>query len=705
MPLGYDDEGGIIRSPESEMKQANTAKREWNYNNVNLGATLNILKDWTVDFDYTFSGEDNIVDEGGTRFTALQSWGGAIPKLDRDGNQIYVDNTGSVVDPSSPGAMPAKKLSMVEYTAHGSTPDHVYRRVINGKRQTMNLVTNYSLALKDAHKFKFMAGMNRITYEETYNWSRKKDLIDITNPQFDLAIGQQEASGGFEWDGQLGFFGRVNYSFLDRYLVEANLRYDSTSKFPKDLRWRAFPSFSVGWILSEESWMSWSKDILAFLKLRGSWGVIGDQTVPNTLYTSFLPIGESLWLDYNNERPTYTGIPSAIDANITWQDIETLNLGVDARFLDGQLGVAFDWYQRDTKNMIVPGGDVSLAYGQGAPKGNYGSLQTRGWEIAVDFNHRFANKLGLNVMVTLADAQTKITKYSDTRSVSDWYVGKKFGEIWGYATDRLYQKEDFVFNGDDIVQTYALNGKEVPKGTAGAKIVNKLSDPNGVYQDYLQGGDFVFGPGDVKFNDLNGDGRIDSGSNTVDKPGDRKVVGNSTPRFEYGLRLGVDYKGVDLSVFMQGVGKRDVWGNGFLAIPGYHSSDGAMPETFAKDYWREDRTNAYYPRPFNLAGSNNAYNMVTQSKYLLDMSYFRIKNITLGYSLPMNIINRVKLQKARFYIALENFFTFDNLRGLPIDPEEVQGYSMFNTENYNSGRTGVGTPTFKNVSFGVQLNF
>ena len=349
--------------------------------------------------------------------------------------------------------------------------------------------------------------------------------------------------------------------------------------------------------------------------------------------------------------------------------------------------------------------EVSYSFGQGAPKGNYGSLRTRGWELAIDYNHRFENGLGVNAMVTLSDAQTEITKYSDTKSINDWYVGKKYGEIWGYATDRLYQKDDFIYNGDKIEQTYALNGKEVAKGTPGAKIVNKLKDPNAIYQDYLQSGDFIFGPGDVKFKDLDGDGKIDSGSNSIDNAGDRKVIGNSTPRYEYGIRLGADFKGFDFSIFMQGVGKRQVWGNGFLAIPGYNSSDGAMPETFAKDYWKEDRPNAYYPRPFNQSGNNDKYNMVQQSKYLLDMSYFRIKNITLGYTLPMHITSKVKMQKARVYLALENFFTFDNLRGLPIDPEEVQGFSMFNSDNYNSGRTGVGAPTFKNVSFGVQLNF
>ncbi|MBW9279377.1 TonB-dependent receptor [Bacteroides fragilis] len=705
MPMGYDDEGNIIRSPHSEITQANRASRAYNYINVNVGATVNIMKNWKLDIDYTHATNEYVLKTPGTRYTALNSWGGAVAKNDASGNRIYVNEAGETVAAGAPGAMPAYKLGMTEYTAHGANPDHMYRRSETTNQDTWNISTTYDWKVDKNNAFKFLVGMNRVTYDEEYNWSRKGDLSDITNPQFDLAVGLQEASGGYDWEGQLGFFGRINYALKDRYLLEANLRYDATSKFPNDLQWRWFPSFSAGWRASEEAFMQWMKPAVTSLKFRGSWGIIGDQTVSNSLYIPTMSTGQLNWLDESGNKLVYVSTPSAVASNITWQDIQTVDVGLDARFLDGELGLTVDWYQRDTKNMIVPGAGVTLAFGTGAPKGNFGSLRTRGWEIALDYNHRFSNGLGINAMATLSDAETEITKYSDTRVVSDWYVGKKYGEIWGYQTERLYQKDDFVYNGDQIVTTWALNGKEVAQGTKGAKKVNKLKGDNPVYQDFLQSGNFVFGPGDVKFADLNGDGLIDSGSGTVDDPGDRKVIGNSTPRYEYGFRLGADYKGFDFSVFFQGVGKREVWGNGFLAIAGYNSSDGAMPQAIAGDYWREDRTDAFYPRPYNLAGSNNSLNMVTQSRYLLDMSYLRMKNITIGYSIPADILRKVRMQKARIYMSLENFVTWDNLNGLPIDPEEVQGFSMFNTDNYNSGRTGVGTPTFKSLSVGIQLNF
>lgn len=706
MPWGVDENGNDIRSPWSELKQANTASILNNYLNVNVGATVNITKDWKFDFDYTYANEEDITRRPGTRYTAANSWEAGILKTDADGNQIYVNDEGMQVGANDPGAMPAYQLNCYEYTGMGSNPDHIYRKSAHARRHTFNATTDYDWQVNDENNLKFMLGMNLVTYDYEDNWSQITNLTDINNPQFDLAIGNQTTSGNHSWEGQMGFFGRVNYNFKEKYLIEANLRYDGSSKFPTGLKWRWFPSFSAGWRLSEEPFMEWAKPTLSSFKIRGSWGMIGDQTVSNDLYIPSLATGQVSWLGADGQKLYYRGTPAAVAADITWQDIATLDLGFDARFFGGDFGVTFDWYQRDTRNMIVPGGGVSLTFGAGAPKGNYGSLRTRGWEVSLDYNHRFNNGLGVNAMFTLSDALTEITEYGTTRQIDDWYVGKKYGEIWGYRTDRLYQKEDFVYGADgEIVKVWALNGKEVPAGTEGAKQMNKLSDPNGVYQDFLQTGDFVFGPGDVKYTDLDGDGKISNGDGSVDNPGDKEIIGNSTPRFEYGIRLGADYKGVDISIFMQGVGKRQVWGNGFLAIPGYNTSDGAIPDAMASDYWTETNTDAFYARPWNQAGSNNAYNYYTQSRYLLNMAYFRIKNITVGYSLPESVIKKIRMQKARIYLAMENFFTFDNLNGLPIDPEAIGGYSMFNTSNYNSGRIGVGTPAFKSVSVGVQLNF
>ena len=707
-PMGYDEHGNELRSPASEIHQANTANIENNYLSFNTGATINLTKDWKIEIDYTYAGEDQIWKKNGTKFTAADTWSAPVKRLDENGQQIYVNNQGNVVPAGSEGAIAAYDLLYHQYTTDGANPDHIRREVKNAKRHTLNITTDYNWQINDDNNLKVLIGMNRTDWESEDNWSQITNLTDIISPSWDKTIGTQTSSGNLYWDGQLGFFGRINYNLMDKYLLEANVRYDGSSKFPSNLQWRTFPSFSAGWRIGEEAFMQWAKPALSSLKLRGSWGMIGDQTVPNTLYVPTISQGNTntyAWLDADGNKLIMTGTPAAIDANITWQDIYTLDFGVDVRFFNGELGVTFDWFQRDTKNMIVPGAGVAPTFGAGAPKGNFGSLRTKGWELSIDYNHRFNNGLSVNAMFTLSDALTEITEYGDTKSIDSWYVGKQYGEIWGYRTDRLYQKDDFVYEGDKLVTTWALNGKEVAAGTPGAKEVNKLKDPNGIYQDYFQSGTFRFGPGDVKFQDLNGDGQINDGSRSIDDHGDVEKIGNTTPRFEYGLRLGASYKGFDASIFMQGVGNRKLWGAGFLAIPGFNTGDGAMPQAIAGDYWTEENTNAFYPAACNMGGSNSGYNLQKQDRYLLDMAYFRIKNITIGYTLPSELTKKILINKARIYLACENFFTFDKLNGLPIDPEEISGYSMFNSDNYNSGRTGVGTPTMKNMSVGIQLNF
>jgi TonB-linked SusC/RagA family outer membrane protein len=612
--------------------------------------------------------------------------------------------------------MPAFKLNQTTYTGAGSNPDHVYRWAENSQRNTINLYATYNLTLNDVNNFKFMLGMNRVGYRGSYNWSQITALADYENPQFDLAGGTQTAGGGEYWESQLGFFGRVNYNLKEKYLLEANLRYDGTSKFPSNLLWRWFPSFSAGWRINEEPWMEWSKSFLDELKIRGSWGTIGDQSVQNGLYIPGINGGLNNWIIGGARLFQFGGTPApglpnqgygtplAVSPSVTWQDITTLDLGADVRVLNGALGVSFDWFRRDTEGMIVPKEGIPATFGTLPPQSNYGSLRTKGIELQLDYTHQFDNGLRINLVGTFADAVTKITKYGTGRGIGTvaipgWYVGRTYGEIWGYETERLYQKEDFVYDS---------NGQLV-KVTEDGFTINQLADENGPNQGKLQGGNFLFGPGDVKYKDLNGDGLINDGQRTVDDHGDLKVIGNSTPRYEYSFRVNADFKGFDLGIFFQGIGKREVWGDGALAIPGYNSADGAMPQAFASDFWREDRTNAFYPRPFNMGltpGGVARYNMEPQTRYLLDMSYLRIKNITLGYTLPLSIIEKARLTKVRVYASLENFFTFHHLGNLPIDPEVISGVSMWRDDtNYNSGRTGVAVPAFKSASVGLQLSF
>jgi len=704
-PMGLDENGSKIRSPWSEYEDANEASMKRNYINLNAGATVNMTKNWRLDVDYNFTNEDYDWFRPGTRFTAANSWIAPVQRLDANGNQVYVDNTGAVVPAGSPGAIAAYDLNTHEYTAPGANPDHVYARAAYEYKHTFNAFSTYNLNLDNGHEFKFMLGSNLVSDYGKYNWTQKTNLLDLSNPQFDLASGTVTGSGGTFWTSQVGFFGRVNYAFKNKYLLEANARYDGSSKFVDDLIWRWFTSASAGWVASEENFMQWAKPALSHLKFRGSYGVIGNQAVPASLYTPNMFPYETLWIGGQNK---YYGVPTPTFSlrDISWEDLETIDFGVDARFLNNKLGLVFDYYVRNTNNMFVGLQGTTWTTGGAAPLGNFGTLKTKGYEVAVDYNHRFNNGLGINVRANFDDAISRFYNVTSQRTTGSYYDGSAYGDIWGYETDRLYQMDDFVLGADGKPKLIKLTEDMTKYYANGDGKAYELKDPNGVYQPRLENtSTFNFGPGDVKFKDLNGDGEIDNGDGTVDNPGDRKIIGNTTPRYNYGLRLGADYKGFDFSIFFQGTGQRAMWGNGALAIAGFNTADGAMPAAIVNDYWTPDNTGAFYPAAFNNAGSNDANNMQVQSKYLLDLSYTRIKNITFGYVLPKSFIAPAKLSNVRVYVALENFFTWDKLNGLPIDPEVVSGFSMFNEDNYNAGRTGVGTPTFKSASFGVQLNF
>lgn len=702
-PTGALENGEEVRDPYFDTKNAHTTVLGNRYTNLNLGTTIDFTSNWDMHVDYAFSTQLNKTTRSRPTFGGREPWYTPVAWNNEDGDRIYVDEEGNITDT---GGMPGFRFPYVNYVTEDQT--YFYQSSFVSEKHTINAYTNYNLNLMDMHQFKFMVGTNIESYEWDSHWSNKSELINENNPQFNFAVGTETVGGGANWDSQLGVFSRVNYSFLDKYLLEANIRYDATSKFPSHLRWRWYPSFSGGWVLSNETFMQPLDPILSFTKIRASWGSIGDQSVSNALYLATMNIEKNAWLSADGNQYFQMTTPNPISAGITWQDIETLNLGLDMRFFRNQLGVTFEWFRRDTKNMIISGEAVPATYGASAPQGNFGNLRTKGWEVAVDFGHRFSNGIGINLTANLADAITDITKGADwnipaeNRLLSNSFAtGRRYGDIYGYVTDRLYQKDDFVYDDAGNIRQTVI----VWEGTA--KRTNMLAGDNPIYQTYFEDGNQVLliSPGDVKFVDVNGDGYITPGRGTFGDPGDQVVIGNSTPRYEYGLRVGADYKGFDASLFFQGIGKRKIWGAGQLAIPGFHVKDGAMPQAIAENFWKEDRTDAFYPRAWNLDGANSGFVMRPQTKYMLNMAYFKLKNITVGYTLPSNVLDHLHLSNARLYLTFENFFTFDNLRGLPIDPEAISGHSMLLTGgNYNLGRTGTSNPTFKSASVGIQIS-
>lgn len=631
-------EGHPFRNHISEVAQANMNEDINTLTRISLGATITPIEDLSIDVDYTHDrNEGHDYQLGGTLY-AYDFW-----------------STGANL---SYGPYSSSSYDRVQYNSSWSN------------RNTAKAFATYNKDLGD-HNFKVIAGGDMEEYEYWFHSSQRRDLIDPEMGEIDLATGDQFVSGARDKWTTLGAFGRINYSFKDKFLLEVNGRYDGSSRLSADKKWAFFPSFSAGYVLSEEEYMDFAKPVLSFLKLRGSWGELGNENASlSSIYRIMSPSNSGWVIDGTNQ--VTVGTPGALPVGLTWETVATLDFGVDARFFNNRLGFNFDWYERTVSDMHSAGVTLPSSFGTGSPRRNYGELTTTGWELAADFKHSFDNGLNINFGATLTDYEEEITKFANTTmGINSYYEGKILGEIWGYETDRLFQEDDFNADGS------------LREGIAS--------------QELFENSWFIYGPGDVKYKDLNGDGVIDYGSQTVDDHGDMKVIGNSTPRFQYGFRLGADWKGFDLSIFMQGVGKRDMWANGPVVIPGYRYNEGWFAHQL--DYWTPENPGGFYPRPTDQSQSNNSRNFLPQTRYLLDMSYLRMKNLTFGYTLPGSIMEEFGINKFRVYFSGENLFEFDNL-DIPLDPEVDYTTAGLNDPN-TFGRV---YPFRRSLSFGVQVS-
>ncbi len=388
------------------------------------------------------------------------------------------------------------------------------------------------------------------------------------------------------------------------------------------------------------------------------------------------------WQGSDGNQKATVSTPDAVNSDMTWERIRTLNLGFDAGFLNNELNVVFDWYIRRNIGMLVAGNEIIRYAGiASAPLENGGDLKTNGWELQIDYNHSFNRDFSVYGTFTLADSQSEITKWNNTTgALQSWYEGKKLGEIWGFETDRYFTSAE-----------------------------DAASSPS---QTYLQNGSFKFGAGDIKYKDLNGDGKVDTGKGTISDHGDLVRIGNALPRYEYSLRLGAMFHGFDAEVLFQGVGKRDMWTTSSLFIP--HAA-GAQMNIFENqlDYWTEDNQDARFPRPYingafgslaGLPGNSGCNNFAPQTKYLNNLAYLRVKNVTIGYTLPHNIIRKVSVEKARVYFSGMNLFTFDHVDGV-MDPELTGGWSSTFDNGVDMRYAGRAMPFNRQWSCGVQITF
>ncbi len=527
----------------------------------------------------------------------------------------------------------------------------------------VNAYATYSDCFAEAHNLKLTAGMNWET-----KLSKSVNSVGYNLLSDDLAdlnlVGQGEdgeerltLSGGQNEYILLGFFGRANYDYKGRYLVEVSGRYDGTSRFAKGHRWGFFPSASIGWRISEEPFFKTVRSWWDNLKIRLSYGALGNQQVGYYDYMRVISIGNQSYLFGGSTKPTTASISAPNDANLTWETSIHQNLGIDFAFFGNRLTFTAEGYIRDTKNMLAAGVALPATYGASAPKTNSADLRTIGYELQLGWRDSF--KLGgypfdYNVGVSLSDYTSKITRYNNPEKsfAKNYYEGMTFGEIWGYRTGGLFWS-DLEASLWPVDQTYVNGGINSAPGTE-----------NGLHG------------GDLKFLDLDGDNVISIGENTVNNPGDRTIIGNSQPRYLYGINLGFSYFGFDVSVFLQGVGHQDWYpsSNAMLFWGPYARPYATfMPKDFHTMYWTEDNKDAYFPRPRGYVALNANRELTSvNDRYLQNVAYCRVKNVSIGYSFPKKWLEPIKMQQLRIYFTGDNLaYWAPGLMTSYVDPEQA----------------------------------
>ncbi|WP_287678012.1 TonB-dependent receptor [Bacteroides sp.] len=537
-----------------------------------------------------------------------------------------------------------------------------------------NVYSEYFHSFNDTHNLKVMVGFQA----ELNKWRKLEasamDLISEDIQDINAASGIQKinASAKNHW-ATAGFFGRINYDYKERYLFEMNMRYDGTSRFARDKRWNLFPSFSAGWNIAREAFMEDHLDIINTLKLRGSWGELGNQNTTSLYpYIQLMKFAaqdkDSNWL-INNARPNTANAPDLISVLLGWERMRSWNIGIDLGMLNNRLTLSFDWFNRKTIDMVGPAPELPVILGTDVPKTNNTDMQSVGFELDLGWQDRIKD-FSYGIHFLLSDDRQKILKYPNpTGNLDSYNAGHYMGEIWGFETVGIAKT-------DEEMNEHLANNKP----DWGTK----------------------WGAGDIMYKDLDGDGRVTDGA-TLSEPGDKKIIGNSSPRFRFGLDLTASYKGFDIRAFFQGVMKRDAWLNDNMFWGATGGIWGSSCFTSHLDYFRPEgdvmgaNLDAYFPRPLV---DNYAKNQKVQTRYLQNAAYMRLKNLQIGYTLPNSITKKAGMSNVRIFFSAENLFT---LTGLPegFDPETIHtgygsGDGTWSSKTYPLSRT---------FSTGLSVNF
>ena len=540
-----------------------------------------------------------------------------------------------------------------------SGDDWIENRTYDRRYYVLNTFAEYEMKQFPRHNLTALVGFNQEYRREKAIGVQNRSLITPAITDINATVGTQQTFGSSSDNALRGAFYRVKYIYDDRYLFESSGRYDGTSRFPTDDRYGFFPSFSVGWRISEEAFMSGSESWLDNLKVRASYGELGNQVLQNQNQLGFqayapereqinypyiptLGIGQANYIMSNGQIP-FVSAPGLVSPTLTWETVATRNLGLDLTMFGNRFDASFDVYTRETKDMLLRV-ELPDVLGTQPPRSNGADLRTRGWEASIAWQDRVGTNWGYNIVIALSDYMAEITRYNNPNGelsiggdgeLNNYYVGQQLGEIWGFETVGIFQSQDDVDNAPD-------------QGAVGRN----------------------WRAGDIQYADLNGDGVVDVGSNTLSNSGDRRVIGNTTPRGSFGFTGGVSYKNFRLTAFFQGVLQRDIWpssGNWTWFFP---FNAGHVENYYLTDTWSETNRDAYFPAPH--ISTRDDKNKQVQSRFIQNGGYVRLKNITLSYNLPEGLLSRAGMSSARLFFTGANLWEYSPIRP-PLDPETAYG--------------------------------
>lgn len=541
-----------------------------------------------------------------------------------------------------------QKLHMADNSIQYQDPAGTYYGIDNeGKyyfSPNVYATYNFNHLLPSNHNLKLLVGYQQEYQHYKADGQQKTHLLSENLPSITNAIGVLTGyDNQVQWASQSGF-GRLNYDYAGKYMIEFDGRYSGSSRFPDTARWIFTPGVSVGWDMAKENFFRdiVSPNIINYFKLRFSWGASANQlTVPEYGYISMMGIAAPYngWL-FGGVRQPGVYAPPPQTPGYTWEKPVTKDFGIEASMFRNRLDLNFDIYSRTTFNVLGPSSQLPALAGTSAPNVNNSDIRTKGFELSLGWHDKISNDISYNAKFLLADNKTKVLRYyNPTGSLNTYYEGQDIGSIWGYTSAGLFR------DAADVTSWTAKND-----------------------QSFFGGGTWM--PGDVKYVDVNGDGKVNNGKNTFSDHGDLSIIGNSTPRYQYSFNYGITWKFITLSMFWQGIGKRDL----YLTGPYMFGVSGGMWQSAAfvnhADYWRTDNQEAYYARPtFN----NSGRNQVAQTRYLQNAAYLRLKNVTVNFAVPQPIAGKIGASAINVFVTGENLWTKTKI-AKAFDPETVSGW-------------------------------